>query len=68
MESIYRWQGQVEHAAEVVGVFKTTRTAYPALAEALAALHPYEVPEIVACRPETVAEAYAAWVAASVSA
>lgn len=64
--SIYRWQGQVEHAAEVIGLFKTTKAGYPALAEALAALHPYEVPEIVACRPEAVAASYLAWVAAAV--
>jgi periplasmic divalent cation tolerance protein len=71
VESIYRWQGQVERAAEVMAVFKTTRAAYPALAEALAealaALHPYKVPEIVACRPEAVAESYAVWVAAAVN-
>lgn len=67
VESIYRWQGQVEHASEVMGVFKTTRAAYPALAEALTALHPYEVPEIVACHPEAVAESYLAWVAEAVT-
>ena len=67
VESIYRWQGQVEQGSEVLGVFKTTRTAYPALAEALTSLHPYAVPEIIACRPEAVAESYAAWVADSVS-
>ena len=38
---------------------------YPELAEALAALHPYEVPEIVALEPAAVAESYLAWVLAS---
>jgi uncharacterized protein involved in tolerance to divalent cations len=33
-----------------------------AFEKALAELHPYEVPEIVALKPEAVAEAYAAWV------
>jgi periplasmic divalent cation tolerance protein len=66
VESIYRWQGEVVRAPEVIGVFKTTRSAYPAMAEALATLHPYEVPEIVACRPEAVAEAYLAWVKGAV--
>jgi periplasmic divalent cation tolerance protein len=63
VESIYRWQGQTECAAEVLAVFKTTAAAYPAFAAALAQRHPYEVPEIVALRPEAVAESYARWVA-----
>ncbi|MCX6879685.1 MAG: divalent-cation tolerance protein CutA [Verrucomicrobia bacterium] len=65
VESVFRWNGQVEHAAEVLVVFKTASDTYPALAEALAAAHPYEVPEIVALRPAAVAEAYLAWVLAS---
>ncbi len=64
-ESIYRWQGQVEQAREVLGIFKTAGGRYPELAEALAALHPYEVPEIVALEPAAVAESYLAWVLAS---
>jgi periplasmic divalent cation tolerance protein len=66
VESIYRWQGRVERAPEVLGVIKTTRAAYPRLAAALTEMHPYEVPEIVACHPAAVAESYLAWVAESV--
>ena len=65
VESIYRWQGQVEQAAEVLGIFKTSSVLYPALAEALAAAHPYAVPEIVALQPAAVAPAYLAWVMAA---
>jgi len=65
VESIYRWRGQVEQAAEVLGIFKTARHLYPALAEALAALHPYEVPEIVALEPSAVEEPYLAWLLAA---
>ncbi len=66
VESIYRWNGQIEQAAEVLGIFKTTSDAYPALAEALASMHPYEVPEIVALQPVAVADAYLAWLRAAV--
>ena len=66
VESIYRWNGQVEQAAEVLGVFKTASDLYPALAQALAALHPYEVPEIVALEPSAVADSYLAWALAAV--
>ena len=66
VESIYRWDGKVETTAEVLAVFKTTRAAYPMFAAALAGMHPYEVPEILALEPAAAAEAYALWVAAQV--
>ncbi len=66
VESIYRWQGAVETSAEVLAVFKTTTSALPALESRLRELHPYEVPEIIALRPEQVAETYARWVSESV--
>ena len=64
IESIYRWQGAVERAGEVLAVFKTTQEVWPAFEQRLRALHPYEVPEIVALKPEQVAESYARWVMA----
>lgn len=67
VESIYRWNGQVEQAAEVLGIFKTTNRLYPALAEAIAARHPYAVPEIVALQPTAVAASYLAWLLAEVA-
>lgn len=65
VESIYRWQENVETATETLAIFKTTAAAYPAFAEALTELHPYDVPEIVAVRPEEVAAPYLAWLHAS---
>ena len=66
IESIYRWQGKVETAGEVLAVFKSTAEAWPRFEARLKELHPYEVPEIVALRPEQVSEGYARWVAESV--
>lgn len=66
VESIYRWQGQVESAGEVLGLLKTTASILPALEARLAALHPYEVPEIIALEPASVSAPYARWVQASV--
>ncbi len=62
VESIYRWQGKVEQTAETLAIFKTTAAAYPAFDRELSALHPYEVPEIVALEPAAVAETYLQWV------
>lgn len=66
IESIYRWQGKVETSTEVLAIFKTTPEAWPPFESRLRELHPYEVPEIVALKPEQVAEAYARWVGESV--
>ncbi|MGC4015057.1 MAG: divalent-cation tolerance protein CutA [Luteolibacter sp.] len=65
VESIYRWQGAVEISAEVLAIFKTTRAALPAFEEELVALHPYEVPELLALEPAAAAAAYTAWVRGS---
>lgn len=63
--SIYRWQGAVEDAAEVVVLLKTTAGRLPALRERVLALHPYETPEWVVLDPTEVSPAYAAWVQAA---
>ena len=66
VESIYRWEGKVETAAEVRAVFKTTSGAWPKFESRLRELQPYEAPEIVALKPEQVSEGYARWVGESV--
>lgn len=60
--SLYLWQGAFEEADETLVLFKTTRNRYRAFEERLRALHPYELPEIVALSPDAVLPAYAAWV------
>jgi periplasmic divalent cation tolerance protein len=60
-ESIYHWQGKVESAPEVLALFKTSSEAWPAFEKALSEAHPYEVPEIITIRPDTVAGPYLTW-------
>lgn len=60
--SIYRWEGKVEHATEVPLLIKTTADAYPRLEAELRKLHPYEVPEIVAIPFSAGLPAYLDWV------
>jgi periplasmic divalent cation tolerance protein len=67
VESIYRWQGKVETAAETLAIFKTTAAAFPAFEKTLTELHPYEVPEILALEPAEVAAPYRAWLLSSVA-
>lgn len=47
--SIYRWQGKVEQDAEVLLIIKTRGALFDELAQRVTALHPYEVPEVIAC-------------------
>ena len=63
IESVYAWQGRIEEELEVRLVFKTTAARRAAAVAAIAALHPYDVPEIHAETLADVHPAYAAWVA-----
>ena len=60
--SIYRWKGAVVRAVESQIVLKTSDSLVSALTARIAALHPYDVQEIVALEPSFVHAPYAAWV------
>ena len=64
LRSIYRWKGAIEEADEVLLVVKTTAARAAELERALAELHPYEVPELVAIEPARVEAKYLAWLVA----
>ncbi len=65
MQSTYRWQGVIESASEILLVIKTRTGLYSSLQTRLQALHPYEVPEILATSIEQGLPEYLAWVAQS---
>ncbi|RXS93085.1 divalent-cation tolerance protein CutA [Silvibacterium dinghuense] len=67
LTSIYRWQGAVETAHEVLLLVKTTGASLGALEEALCSLHSYEVPEFVVLGVDGGSAAYLEWLAASVT-
>src|SRR5688572_17945925 len=48
LRSIYEYGGKLCDDAEVLCLFKTRRSSYPALRDRVTALHPYEVPEVIA--------------------
>ena len=66
--SVYRWQGAVQHDEEHPVLIKTTAERYAALETAIRAVHPYELPEIVAIPIERGLPAYLDWVAAETAA
>ena len=61
--SIYQWQGRICEQPEQLLVIKTTPARYEALEMRLRALHPYEIPEIIAIPVVAGASQYLAWLA-----
>ena len=64
LTSIYRWQGAVERASEVLLVIKTRRTSVARLIARLEALHSYDVPEAIVLPIGAGARRYLAWLLA----
>ena len=67
MESVYRWQGQVERQPEVLILAKTTIAKFAELEREVRALHSYETPEIIAVPVTAGSAAYLDWLNASVN-
>ncbi|MCC6763389.1 MAG: divalent-cation tolerance protein CutA [Deltaproteobacteria bacterium] len=66
--SIYRWQGKVARAAEVLMVIKTRRARAARLTARLRALHGYDVPEAIVLPIASGSAPYLRWLAAETSA
>lgn len=66
IQSVYRWQGAIEHDQEVLLLIKTNRDAYPQLEKTIAKMHPYELPEVITVSIEDGLAAYLAWIDDSV--
>jgi periplasmic divalent cation tolerance protein len=60
--SVYWWDHGVREQPEWPVALKTTRSRYAALAEHIRAVHPYEVPEIIATPIVAGDPAYLAWI------
>jgi periplasmic divalent cation tolerance protein len=65
VDSVYSWQGQIERAGEWAVVLKTRRELWPRVRDRIRAIHPYEVPAIVAYGVAEALPEYAEWVRAS---
>lgn len=64
LRSIYRWEGRIADEAETLLFIKTRRDRFSALAARVKALHPYQVPEIVALPVVAGFEPYLRWLEA----
>jgi len=63
IESIYSWEGVLQHDREQQVVFKTTRAQVGALWTALRERHPYDVPEFLVLPVDDGNPSYLDWVA-----
>ena len=61
MESVYRWQGKIERAAEILLLAKTTRSKFEELEREVRALHSYDTPEIIAVPVVAGSASYVDW-------
>ena len=66
VESVYRWQGEIETATEWLLIIKTTADAFARLRDALGKLQSYELPECIEIAIEDGSPAYLAWIGESV--
>lgn len=67
IESVYRWQGQIETAQEVLLLIKTTRQQFVALRDLLVKLHSYDTPEVIAVPIVEGLNKYLAWLGATIA-
>jgi periplasmic divalent cation tolerance protein len=67
MRSLYRWREALEEAHERQVIVKTTAARVDELKARLAALHPYDVPEILVLPVSDGGAAYLQWLKDSTS-
>ena len=66
VRSVYRWEGALQRDDEVLVLLKTTPESVAELSERIAALHPYDVPEVLALPVSSGLAAYTQWVGTEV--
>lgn len=62
VQSIYRWQGQINHEQEWQLIIKTKLELFQALSDQVTELHSYEVPEIIALPIIAGSQSYLNWI------
>jgi periplasmic divalent cation tolerance protein len=62
MRSVYRWEGQIERAQEILLLIKTTADRFDAVKGFIVSVHPYAVPEVIALDVAAGLDRYLDWV------
>jgi periplasmic divalent cation tolerance protein len=61
VESIFRWEGAVQHETEALMFAKTLSERFQELEQHVRGLHSYQVPEILALPVEAISSPYLKW-------
>ncbi len=61
LRSIYPWKGKIEDVNELLVIFKTTSSKEPDLINFLEQYHPYDTPEIISIKPNSINSKYLDW-------
>ena len=67
MDSVFRWEGEIEQESERQVVIKTARECVAALWDRVRELHPYDVPEFLVLPIVDGSDAYLRWIGDSTS-
>lgn len=62
VRSVYRWEGKIEHAQEILLLIKTTTDRFDAVKDHIVSAHPYGLPEVIALDVVAGLDRYLDWV------
>ena len=62
LTSVYQWQGDIESAQEHLLIIKSQQQQFTAIEAAIKAIHPYQIPEIIAVAIEQGSAEYLKWI------
>ena len=62
VQSVYRWQGKIESADELLLMMKSEQHCYHAIESLIVSQHPYEIPEVIAVSIEQGLPSYLQWI------
>ena len=62
IESVYQWQGKIEHDKEILLIIKTRQSLFSQVEQAIQKRHNYELPEIIAVPIVSGEQNYLNWI------
>jgi periplasmic divalent cation tolerance protein len=66
VDTIYRWEGEIEEGQEWLLIIKTTSAAFERVRDTICELHSYDVPECISVGIEGGSLVYLNWIGDSV--
>ncbi|MGE5325000.1 MAG: divalent-cation tolerance protein CutA [Actinomycetota bacterium] len=62
IQSVYRWQGNVERATEWLLIIKSRAAAFESVRDTIKEIHSYELPECIMVEIESGSKPYLDWI------